>query len=94
MRSKSLALSGWGRFPQTKTAAFRPERMSEVAACLKSDGTMLARGAGRSYGDQALNSAGAVLLTERLDRFLGLETGDAPLLTVEAGVSWGRSSAC
>ena len=89
MRSKSLALSGWGRFPQAKTAAFRPERMSEVAACLKSDGAILARGAGRSYGDQALNSAGAVILTERLDRFLGLETADTPLLTVEAGVSLG-----
>jgi decaprenylphospho-beta-D-ribofuranose 2-oxidase len=89
MRRKNLLLSGWGRFPSARTDAFRPEKLSEVAACLRErDGPILARGAGRSYGDQALNSTGAVVLTERLDRFLSLETeGSAPTLTVEAGIS-------
>ncbi len=90
MRSKHLLLSGWGRFPRAKTAAFRPEKLSEVAASLRdSDGAILARGAGRSYGDQALNSTGSVVLTERLDRLLNLETDGTPTLTVEAGASLG-----
>lgn len=89
MRSKTIPLAGWGRFPTAKAPAFRPERVSEAAACLKADGTLLARGAGRSYGDQAINSSGSVVLTGRLDRLLALTSGDTPLLEVEAGVSLG-----
>ncbi len=89
MRSKTISLTGWGRFPTAKGPAFRPERVSEAAACLKTEGSLLARGAGRSYGDQAINSAGSVVLTGRLDRMLTLTTGDTPLLEAEAGVSLG-----
>lgn len=89
MRSKTIPLAGWGRFPTANGPAFRPERVSEAAACLKTEGSLLARGAGRSYGDQAINTAGSVVLTGRLDRLLTLTTGDAPILEAEAGVSLG-----
>jgi decaprenylphospho-beta-D-ribofuranose 2-oxidase len=84
-----MVLGGWGRAPLAKAAAFRPERVSELRAALVRavDGGVLARGAGRSYGDQALNAGGFVMLTERLDRVLAfdVETG---VLIAEPGVSF------
>ncbi len=89
MRSKIIPLAGWGRFPTATGPAFRPERVREAVACLKTEGLLLARGAGRSYGDQAINSAGSVVLTERLDRLLALSTEGGALLAVEAGADLG-----
>jgi len=47
-------LSGWGRVHKARCLAARPERQAELAATLASEGTLLAFGAGRSYGDVAL----------------------------------------
>jgi decaprenylphospho-beta-D-ribofuranose 2-oxidase len=89
MRAKPMVLGGWGRAPLAKVAAFRPERIGELRqALVKSiDSGVVARGGGRSYGDQALNAGGAVVLTERLDRVLGFdpETG---VLIAEPGLTF------
>ena len=90
MRAKPLVLGGWGRAPMAPVAAFRPERLSELGAALVASaggGGLLARGGGRSYGDQALNRDGHVLLTERLDRVLGFDpvTG---VLVAEPGLTF------
>lgn len=79
-------LSGWGRFPSAPSEVFRPERMSALPSLVRSSAPLVPRGCGRSYGDAALNSAGATVLMERLNRFLAFdpETG---VLECEAGVT-------
>jgi decaprenylphospho-beta-D-ribofuranose 2-oxidase len=85
-------LSGWGRVLRSRSAVARPERMAQLAALLddpQAHGNgLLARGAGRSYGDAALNGGGAIALTERLDRVLSIDA-DAGLVVAEAGVRFG-----
>jgi decaprenylphospho-beta-D-ribofuranose 2-oxidase len=93
-----LPLSGWGRYPVMNSYLQRPEKASAVAALVQrakqvkqaqkaESGTVLGRGAGRSYGDAALNPHGATILTERLHRLLDFneQTG---VLRCEAGVSF------
>ena len=93
MRAKRLTLGGWGRAPVAEVAAFRPERLADLRAALvgsvaPGSGTgLVARGGGRSYGDQALNAGGHVLLTERLDRLLGFDA-DTGVLVAEPGVTF------
>ncbi|HSJ14109.1 MAG TPA: FAD-binding oxidoreductase [Longimicrobiales bacterium] len=86
MRSRRTTLSGWGAWPRAESDVYRPERLRDLDAVLRTDGTLLARGLGRSYGDAALNGAGATVLLERLDRVIAFddETGT---LTAEAGMS-------
>jgi decaprenylphospho-beta-D-ribofuranose 2-oxidase len=81
-------LSGWGRVHKARCLAARPERQAELAATLASEGTLLAFGAGRSYGDVALNSGGRAVITSRLDRLLSFDP-DSGLLVAEPGVTLG-----
>ena len=43
-------LSDWGRVHRARCLAARPERQTELAAAFASEGSLLAFGAGRSYG--------------------------------------------
>ena len=61
-----------GPSAQGRCLAARPERQTELAAAFASEGRLLAFGAGRSYGDVALNSGGRAVITTRLDRLLSL----------------------
>jgi decaprenylphospho-beta-D-ribofuranose 2-oxidase len=87
-----MSLTGWGRSATAETAAARPERARDLAATL-ADPTALgprgviAYGAGRSYGDEALNSGGATILMRRLDRFLSFDEATGILLA-EAGATF------
>lgn len=82
-------LEGWGRVLRSTSQVARPERMKAISEHF-SEGTrsLLARGNGRSYGDAALNDAGQVILTSRLDRILDLDE-DSGSVTVEAGATFG-----
>ncbi len=81
-------LSGWGQYPRERCRVFRPEQRGELAAALAAggDGGLIARGMGRSYGDEALHATGAVVLMTRLNRFLALDPV-AGVLECEAGVT-------
>jgi len=81
--------SGWGRIHQADSLAARPERMAEVARAMADAGadTLLAFGAGRSYGDAAINSSGRTLITRRLDRVLELDAARGTLVA-EPGVTF------
>lgn len=81
-------LSGWGRFPVERNLVARPEKPVNVRNLLRSviASSYIARGLGRSYGDAALNRAGAVISTVRLNRFLAF-CPESGVLECEAGVS-------
>lgn len=93
MRWKAGNLTGFGRTRAPAMMLARPERLAELGACL-TDGaaTVIAHGAGRSYGDTALNADGHAVLTRRLDRFHHFDptTGE---LVVEAGVTFAEINA-
>jgi decaprenylphospho-beta-D-ribofuranose 2-oxidase len=78
-------LSGWGNYPRIDCDVRRPGAPGEISRWLDPAG-VIARGLGRSYGDQAISDRGVVLDLTGLDRYLDFdeETG---LLTCEAGVS-------
>jgi decaprenylphospho-beta-D-ribofuranose 2-oxidase len=86
-----MVLSGWGRNAVARVRATRPERPRDVDVALAESaaGGVLARGAGRAYGDAALNGGGQVVLTERLDRILAFDaqTGE---VVCEPGVTFAR----
>ena len=71
-----MAFSGWGRYPTLESRLFEPVSASEIEASLGSSepwGTpVIARGAGRSYGDSAL--AETLISTRYLDNFSSLTT--------------------
>ena len=83
--------SGWGRFPRIEGRAKRPEKIATLQEIVRAgeSTSLTARGAGRSYGDAALNKDGYLILTERLNRMLAFnkETG---VLCCEAGVTLGE----
>jgi len=90
MKWKRLELTGWGRVSRAPTAAARPDRLGEVAAALRegpASGGLSVYGAGRSYGDSALNSNGQTCLSERLDRILAFDEGTG-IVEVEPGVNF------
>ena len=82
MRSKTMEISGWGRYPRGRSRVLRPERIKEAVPPL--EGQMIARGQGRSYGNAAMSADGSVMLTERLNRFLNFDD-ESGVLTAEAG---------
>ena len=92
LRSADLPLSGWGRAGVANTHATRPERFVDAQEDFRTAaGTqgLCLYGAGRSYGDCALNDGGRTLITARLDRILDFdqETG---IVTVEPGVNFAK----
>lgn len=83
--SKKIRLSGWGNVPSAICRCLRPEKIREMDALIHQSNTLLARGAGKSYGDAALNPD-AVILTERLDRFITFDAGTGTV-QAQAGVT-------
>jgi len=79
-----VALTSWGRLPAVPAAA-EPWWALRSAALPEGDGSLLAYGNGRSYGDVCLNSGGTLLRTRGLDRFIAFDAGRG-VLRCEAGV--------
>jgi decaprenylphospho-beta-D-ribofuranose 2-oxidase len=69
--------------------AARAERISDFAAAIGEDlpGGISVYGAGRSYGDSALNASGHSCLTGRLNRILGFDERSG-IVEVEPGVTF------
>lgn len=88
MYYKKVKFTGFSGYNTAYSSVIRPERFKDVIGAMKNppDRHILARGAGKSYGDAALNSEGAILLTGRLNRLLSFsdETG---ILRAESGVT-------
>ncbi len=86
---RKLSLQGWGRLGRAPCQAARPERLRDLRAVVLADvgRNLVPHGAGRSYGDAALNGGGAAVLTTRLDRMLGFDATTG-VLVAEPGVSF------
>jgi FAD/FMN-containing dehydrogenase len=80
-------LSGWGRYPALECDLYRPEKFSELASIVGSNSTsLIARGAGRAYGDAAVNGENRVVDVTRLGRMLSFDPKSATL-RAETGVT-------
>jgi decaprenylphospho-beta-D-ribofuranose 2-oxidase len=90
--AEQALLSGWGRATWSRARVARPAGRSEVQRLLADIGPRgaIARGLGRSYGDQAVDAGGLVIETSRLG---GTDSGtlvpDDGIVTVSAGTSIG-----
>ncbi|KQT53916.1 MULTISPECIES: FAD-binding oxidoreductase [unclassified Aureimonas] len=85
----SRRLTGWGRTAHATTAVFEPQGAEAVAARLAAEAGargLIAFGAGRSYGDVALNDGGETLLSAGLDAMAPL--GSDGLLVCGPGVTF------
>ncbi|MEM9147453.1 MAG: FAD-binding oxidoreductase [Pseudomonadota bacterium] len=85
--SAPVKLSGWGRHPRLTCRLETPADEAAVARLLAEGGPLIARGAGRAYGDSALNAA-LTVSTRRLNRMIAFDP-ELGLLTAEAGVVLG-----
>jgi decaprenylphospho-beta-D-ribofuranose 2-oxidase len=83
--SRLTPLAGWGANLRADCIYREPETPRQLSAWLDRQGS-IARGLGRSYGDQALNGQGLVLGMARLNRYLGFDA-QTGMLSCEAGVS-------
>jgi decaprenylphospho-beta-D-ribofuranose 2-oxidase len=84
------SLTGWGRTRASRARVLRPRGAQDVlealAAGQRRAGGVIARGAGRSYGDAAQNAGGDVLDMTALRRILSIDTGRR-LISAEAGAT-------
>jgi decaprenylphospho-beta-D-ribofuranose 2-oxidase len=78
-----MEIHGWGRHPRVQAEVTSPRSATACAAAIAAEGSLIARGLGRSYGDSGL--APRVLDTRYLDHFLAFDdtTGE---LTCASGV--------
>ena len=84
MAAGNTQLGGWGRHPVLDCRVEHLREPEDVQRLLERNGTLIPRGAGRAYGDAALNR-NLTLSTLAMDRMQAFdpETG---LLTCESGV--------
>ncbi len=82
------SLSGWGLYPVERCAVARPDSVAALQAAVASrdQGSVIARGLGRAYGDSALNRDRGVLLQTRLDCMQAFDA-ERGIVACEAGVS-------
>lgn len=85
MLFKEKEISGWGNFPKVKSKVFKPRTIEEAKQLLQYQNN-IARGLGRSYGDQAMNESGYTTDFSELKRFLAFDNSTG-ILECEAGVS-------
>lgn len=86
-KPRHATLSGWGRYPLSESDIYRPEKIAELQAVVTGNASsLIARGAGRAYGDAALNNQNRVVDLTRLNRMLSFDPVTA-MLRCEAGVT-------
>lgn len=87
MQWSKLCLESWGRLSNGETLIASPASEDEARALLtEPTASRITFGAGRSYGDQALNRCGATITTRNLNRILSFDV-DTGELVCEAGLA-------
>ncbi|MFK7864810.1 MAG: FAD-binding protein [Pseudohongiellaceae bacterium] len=82
-----MILDSWGRYPQTIADVLEPldaSALNRLVQAHSSESNLIARGAGRSYGDSAL--AAKVISSRFLDSFIALDD-ESGILHCGSGVS-------
>lgn len=85
MPLKKGSLAGWGNYPVSESYILAPRNDNDSRNALK-ESPLIARGLGRSYGDQAINDNHAVALCTHLNYFISWNK-EAGILECQAGVS-------
>jgi decaprenylphospho-beta-D-ribofuranose 2-oxidase len=84
------SLCGWGRTARSHCRVLQPRRVEDVVEALtpraRSGTGVIARGAGRSYGDAAQNDGGEVLDMTGLDRIISIDV-ERRLISAQAGAT-------
>src|SRR5258707_10749940 len=71
---RHAVLTGWGRYPLSESDVYRPDKIAELQAVVTADSTsLIARGAGRAYGDAALHDQNHVVGFTPLNRMLSFD---------------------
>jgi decaprenylphospho-beta-D-ribofuranose 2-oxidase len=78
-------LAGWGNYPVAESITLNPRDTEDAKGDIKK-GEVIARGLGRSYGDQAVNENNYVAVCTKLNHFLHWDE-QGGILECEAGVS-------
>ncbi|HWY17336.1 MAG TPA: FAD-binding oxidoreductase [Solirubrobacteraceae bacterium] len=88
--SAERSLHGWGRTTRSRCRVIHPGGVQDVVDALTSrargDTGVIARGAGRSYGDAAQNDGGEVLDMTGLDRIVSIDR-ERKLITAQGGAT-------
>ncbi|TAH24321.1 MAG: FAD-binding oxidoreductase [Cytophagales bacterium] len=79
-------ISGWGNFPRLNTEYRLASKASEFADYLHQRKTLIPRGLGRSYADQAINPDGITINCNYLNKYIDFDPIGG-ILDCEAGVS-------
>lgn len=77
-------ISGWGKYPRQESQYTTPSTVALLPTAVNQEGSLLARGMGRSYGDSA--SAYKVLGTSYCNHFIEFDKHSGKL-TAEAGIT-------
>ncbi len=87
----SERLTGWGRSSYGTATVAEPQSEDEILQWLHShpDESLLARGAGRSYGDTALNTGGFVMRTTAMTEVHSFDATSGEIV-VGPGVTFGQ----
>jgi decaprenylphospho-beta-D-ribofuranose 2-oxidase len=80
------SLCGWGRISHSRARVIRPHSTEEVVETLAESAGVIARGAGRSYGDAAQNGGGDVLDMTALNQVLWIDREQGSV-TAQAGAT-------
>ena len=78
-------LAGWGNYPTANSYVTTPANAQELRAMITT-GPVIARGLGRSYGDQAIHTDKKVCVCTRMHHFFSWDEGEG-ILVCEAGAS-------
>jgi decaprenylphospho-beta-D-ribofuranose 2-oxidase len=87
---KQETLTGWGRTSHSRSDVAFPSDAEELqlAVAASADRSLIARGAGRSYGDVALNEHGSIVCCSRMQRICSFDPVSGEVVA-EAGVTFG-----
>jgi decaprenylphospho-beta-D-ribofuranose 2-oxidase len=83
-------LTGWGRSSYATSRVVEAQTSEQVLAALRDPGAVpvVARGAGRSYGDAALNEGGYLICTTAMKAVHAFDP-DSGEIVIDAGVTFG-----
>ena len=78
-------IAGWGNYPKASSFIIHTRNKHDVKVAI-SQGNLIPRGLGRSYGDQAINDQGVVAVCTRMNHLIAFDSATG-VLDCEAGVS-------